>query len=363
MDFPLIYIYNFFLSFFLLIICKIKQLPKRSYLYLVTLYYVIIFGQRWFGGIDFRGYLEYYLVGKGRSLGYSFIQEIFRKNNIYFGLYIFCIYLFTTVVSLWFFRKFSKSNLGIFLFFLSEYHIMSINPLRTYIAINIFLLGVYFWEIKNKKILGIIFMCLSTSIHFLTIGAVIIYLILKLTNILPIKKIVNVFLIIIPLINIKPILKELTDIFLPMYSHYFGGYFDQPLSLLNSVRYYVILFLFLYLKRYLILENKNEKFILNGIYAFLLLMGSATYFGELHRIAYFYKIFEPIFFVYLLEKEIIDKKIKYIIILLFLLNYIGIMYKDMGTLRHAEFKRIHLYNYKTNEEYFMEIEEYLKKWE
>lgn len=360
MSFSVIYIYNFIISLILLIVCRIKK-TTRYYLCIVTFYYIVIFGQRWFGGIDFHGYLEYYLEGKGRSLGYSFIQEIFRSNGIYFGVFILCIYAFTTLVSIWFFRKFTHSNLGIFLFFLSEYHIMSLNPLRTYIAINIFLIGIYYFELENKKI-GFLIMLSGILFHYLAIGGIFVYFIFRLFMLLRLRKYINWILLFLPLINLKPLLYIITKMILPMYTNYFNSYFDQPLSILNRSRYYVIIILFLYLKKYLDIRKRKEKMILQGMYSFLLLMGMATHFGELHRIAYFNKIFEPLFFIYLLEKKKVKIYLKIIIIVVLLLNYLGIIYMDMGTLRYMEVKRINIFDQKNKDEYYKEISNYLQKW-
>lgn len=253
--------------------------------------------------------------------------------------------------------------MGIFLFFLSEYHIMSLNPLRTYIAINIFLIGIYYIELNNRKILGSIIMLLGVLFHFLAIGGIIVYLIFKLFKVLRVKKIINYILLLLPLIDFTPVLHIMTRVFLPMYLRYFGSYFDQPLSLLNIIRYYVIVLLFLILKKYLNFKDGKEKIILQGMYIFLLLMGMAAHFGELHRVAYFYKIFELIFFVYILEKKKLEKKkyLKNLIVIVFLINYIGIFYVDMGALRFMEIRKIHIFNKKNNSYYLEEIKNYLNK--
>lgn len=362
MSFSLVYIYNFFLTLLLLWICKIKQF-KRIYLYIITLYYLLIFGQRWFGGIDFHGYLEYYIIGKGRSIGYGFLQELYRNHNLYFGFFIFSLYFFTTLGSLYIFRKFVYSNFGLFLFFLSEYHIMSLNPIRTYLAIVIFGIGIYYLEIKRKKIRGLISIILSVLFHYLSIGAIITYLFFKLLKRLKVYKILDLILLILPLINLRPLLKIVTNFVFPMYAHYFGSYFDKNLSMMNYIRYYIILFLFLYLKHYFISKNRKNMLIIVGMYMFLILMGMATYFAELHRIAYFYKIFEPIFFIILIEMKNVRKKIKILVVVVLITNYVGIIYKDMGVIKYMEIRKMHLYTNKSNQEYLNEIQNYLKKFE
>lgn len=360
MSFSLVYIYNFFISFLLLIICKMRKIPQISYLYLTTLYYLIVLGKRWNAGVDFPGYFMYYVTGVKREYGYYLIQTFFYNNNIDFGVLIFVIYTFTTITSLWFFRKFSRSNLGIFLFFLSEYHIMSINPLRTYIAINLFLIGIYYWEIKDKRILGLTLIIFGVLFHELILGAFITYLFCKIINLLKYRKILNYILFIIPLINFKPFIVLITNIILPKYSNYFGGYFDKPLSTLNIVRYYIVLIVFLLLKKYLYIKVKKEKIILNGIYIYFIVIGIASHFGELHRVAYFFKIFEVIFYIYILDYKKINIKLRILVISMFLLNYLGIIYKDMGDLKYYEYRKIHLINIKSRQELFIELNRTLK---
>lgn len=360
MSFPLIYIYNFFVSLFLLLVCKIKQFPLKMYLYLMILYYLFVFGQRWTAGVDFPGYFRNYLIGFKAEYGYYVVQNFFYENNISFGALIFIIYFFTTITSLWFFKKFSKSDLGIFLFFLSEYHIMSLNPIRTYISINFFLVGLYLWEINNKKLCGFIIMSCGLLFHNLTLGVMIIYLLYKSINISKYRKILNYVLFIIPLINFKTLIFMGTKLILPKYSEYFGGMFDRSLSLLNIIRYYLILILFLILKKYLSSSVKKENLILNGTYIFFILMSVATHFAALHRIAYFFKIFELIFFVYILDYKEVKKILKVVIISLFILNYIGIIYKDMGTLENYELRRVHIFNVENREELFTELDRVFK---
>lgn len=359
---PLIYIYNFIFLFTTLILCEIKIIPRKFYFFISTSYMVFVFGQRWFGGVDFPGYLEGFLLNsKPFEIGYLFIQNLFSKYNIYFGNLIFFIYLFTTLTSLWFIRKYTYSNYAIFLFFLTEYHIMSINPLRTYIAINFFLIGYYFYNIKNRKI-GIIVMGIGLFFHKLIIGAIFIFFVFKLVNIKKYEKILLICLIILPLINIKYFLKEVTAIILPQYLHYYNGYFDRKLSVLNIFRYYIILCMFIYLKKYINIKNIKEKKLFESVYLFFVLIGSAVSFAPLHRIAYFFKIFEFLFFAYIFDFKKVNKIKKYLIISIFILNYIVIGYKDLGVLFEYKLRLLQIFNTKTVDEYINEERDYVKKY-
>ena len=359
---PLLYIYNFVFLFVTLILCELKIIPKKLYLYISAFYFLFIFGQRWYGGVDFPFYLEGYLINNKRfESGYFFFQNLFQKNNIYFGNLIFIIYAFTTITSVWFIRKYVYSNYMIFLFFLTEYHIMSINPLRTYIAINFFLIGYYFFNIKDKKV-GIFIMGIGIFFHKLAIGAILIFFLSKIINLKKYEKFVLIFLLIIPLVDVKFLLEKITSFVLPQYLCYFGGYFDKKLSLLNIFRYYTILVLFIYLRKGIDLKDIKEKKLLESAYLFFILIGTATNFAPLHRIAYFYKIFEFLFFAYIFDFKRIGNLKRFLIISVFIINYIAIGYKDMGVLFEYELRPLQFFNTKSSNEYIKENERYLKKY-
>lgn len=361
-DIPILYVYNFLFLIITLFLCEIKIIPKKFYGKIILVYFLFVFGQRWFGGVDFRGYLEGFLLNNRHfEIGYLLFQELFKKYNIYFGNLIFVIYLFTTLTSIWFIKKYTYSNYIIFLFFLTEYHIMSINPLRIYIAINIFLIGYYFFDMKNKKI-GIIIMLFSIFFHKLSIGAILVFFVFNIFRMEKAEKLLLLYLIVIPLLDIKILLERLVYLILPEYLHYFGGYFDQKLSFLNVIRYYFMLLVFIYFRKYMNTNIIKEKKLIKNTYIFFILIGSATSFAPLHRVAYFFKIFEFLFLAYIFDLKKINKLKKTLIMFIFILNYIVIGFKDMGVLFNYELRFLQIYNTKSKEEYLKESSIYLKNY-
>lgn len=348
-----IYLYNFIFLTLLLIICELKILSKNWYKKISLFYFLIVFGQRWSAGVDFYGYLKYYITGFKTEIGYRVIQNYFFKNNIYFGILIFIIYFFTTAVSLWFFLKFIKSNYGIYIFFLSEYHIMSINPLRTYIAINFFLIGIYNLYFYKNKIKFIIFIIFGILFHRLIIFAVLFLILFYfLENYKKMEKIIFIFLFILPVIPIYEILKMVAPYF--YYGRiYIGSVYDVPLSLLNIIRYYIVLIFYIFLYNKNRLKDIKFNFINKGMLIFMFLMGISTHIGPIHRIAYFFKIFEVLYFSYIFLYTNLIKK--FLILSFFIVNYIFIYYKDIGVLRYYELKILHLKNEKNYYEYNLEI--------
>lgn len=329
-------------------------MKKNWYKNIVIIYFLFIFGQRWAAGVDFYGYLKYYIIGFKTEIGYRIIQDYLSENNIYFGILIFFIYLFTTLTSIWFLRKFFKSNYVIYIFFLSEYHMMSINPLRTYIAINFFLIGIYNLFFYKKTIKCILFLIIGSLFHRLILFTIPFLIFFKSDKKInkKINLIVVILLFILPIIPFYQILKLLVP-YIPKYGAYIGSIYDIPLSFLNIFRYYAILIFYIYFYENKIKE-RNFIFINRGMLIFMLLMGITTSFAPLHRVSYFFKIFEILYFSYFFIKEKCKYK-KILILIFFILNYSAILYKDMGVLKYYELKILHLKNYRTYEEYREEI--------
>lgn len=75
--FAKLYLYNFVFLTFFLIICELKILPKNWYKMIVIPYFLFFFGQRWGTGVDFYGYLKYYLIHFPSEIGYRIIERFF----------------------------------------------------------------------------------------------------------------------------------------------------------------------------------------------------------------------------------------------------------------------------------------------
>lgn len=350
-----IYWYNFiFLTFFLLI-CEYHIIPKKWYKNICTIYFIFIFGQRWAAGVDFYGYLKYYLINFPTEIGYRTIERFFSENNIYFGNLIFIIYTFTLITSLWFINYFYKSNYLIYFFYLSEYHIMMLNPLRTYIAIAFFLIALIKIYENNNKI-ALLFILIGTLFHKLILFAsIFIVIFLKSKIILRNRK---KFLFILAILPFLPT-RDFLSLFVK-YFHYANNYYesayDIPFSLLSIMRYYLILILYCFFYKRNDNMERKAKFIEIGMIIFMIIMGISCQIAPLHRVAYFFKIFEIIFFFSIF---ISCKKNKYIkqgiILFVFITNYIVIGYKDMGVLLNYELRFLQLKNTKTFSQYLEEI--------
>lgn len=356
----LIYFYNFIVLALFLILTKIKLISK-CYFYIVTLYFIFIFGQRWGAGVDFYGYLYGYIYKLPYELGYRTIQNFFSNRNINYGILIFIIYLFTTTVSLLFLRKITKSNIAIFIFFISEYHIMSINPLRNYIGINFFLLGLYYLFFRKKKLMTILCFLFGSLFHA-SIFFAIFFLPFFYINIENKRKFILIFLFLLPIIDLREILKWLSYYFYSKYYiYYFGTVYDKSLSILNILRYYFFVIIYTIFCNFKIKKGQKEFFLEKGLLIFLFLIGISVNFGPFHRIAYYYKIFEILYFVKFFNYKKHKLK-KYFIVTFFIINYIFIAYKDMGVLFDYKIKILQLKRDKNNKEYLLEEKEFSKKY-
>lgn len=345
------YIIYFIILIVFLILCNSISILKSKYKYIVSIFSIFFIGQRWSSGVDFYGYLSYYINNVKTEKGYYFIQTIFRENDLYFGLMIFIFYTAILVVSLKIFTKFCDTNLSIFIFFISEYHIMSINPLRTYLSLIFFIVlcNLYIVKEKNIKIKTIFFFILGFIFHKSIIFAIPgVFFIKKI----PYKKMLLIILIALPLLNVRSLIE-----YTPYAQSYLGSVYDVKSSLLNHIKYYLTVTMYFYFK------NKIEiKKIENLFLMYLILYGLSMNLGPIHRIAYYFKIYELIYFCQILNKKNINIKVlfdKFIIVIFFIFMYFGASYKDLGHMFLYKFKWLKLRNEATFEEYQNEIVEYL----
>lgn len=345
------YIFYFVILLLFLIICNNISTFKSKYKYIVSIFSIFFIGQRWGSGVDFYGYLSYYINNVKTERGYYFIQTIFRENNLYFGLIIFIFYIITLVISLKIFTKFCDNNLSIFIFFISEYHIMSINPIRTYLSLIFFIIlcNLYIFRQKKRKIKTIFFFILGFCFHkgiIFTIPSI--FFIKKI----PYKKIFLIALLVLPLLDIRSLIE-----YTPYAENYLGSVYDVKSSLLNHIKYYLTVVLYFYFKS----QNQNQE-IENLFLMYLILYGLSMNLGPIHRIAYYFKIYELIYLCQILNKKNRSMKIlfdKFIVVMFFILMYFGASYKDLGYMFIYKFRWLKIKNEVTFEEYQNEIIEYL----
>lgn len=54
-DIPILYVYNFLFLIITLVLCEIKIISKKFYGKIIIVYFLFVFGQRWFGGLILEG--------------------------------------------------------------------------------------------------------------------------------------------------------------------------------------------------------------------------------------------------------------------------------------------------------------------
>lgn len=337
----------------LLFLCSIKYF-KKKYKNIILLMSIFFLGQRWGAGVDFYGYLNYFISKFKVEFGYTFIQNYLSNNNIYFGLLIFTIYVFITVFSLNIFLKFCNNNISIFIFFISEYYIMSINPLRTYLSLIFFLLICNLIIFKNKNVIikSIFFLICGYSFHK---SIIIIMPMLIFIKHIPYKKIVILTLFILPFINSRLLIS-----YSPYGNYYLGSIYDVGASVLNIIKYYSTLVLYFYMK-YTQIRSKKEVENLFIIYLFF--YGLSINFAPISRLGYFFKLYEVIYFCQIFNLSNYSFKIifnKTIVILFFIGIYFGAAYRDLAYISFYRFEPLKLKNIKTYKEYNSDILNYIK---
>lgn len=346
-----IYYISFIFYSILYLLCRFNILKKNKFIWLSTIYSILIYGQRWGGGIDFYNYLKYYVVNFPTEWGYRYIQNYLSNNNYNYGILIFISYAFTTITSVWFIRKFIKNDLIIYFYFISEFHIMSLNPIRTYMAISFYLIGTYYYFKEKSLIKYLIFNILASGFHSVVLYCfpIVFFINSNIKKLINRKRMIIIycFLIVLPLISFRKIIYFIASF--TKYINYIGSRYDIALSNLNFLRYYLILFIFI-LGNYYYRKIKTKKFeiIQKGMLIYIIFMGISMDFGPFHRIAYFYKIYELLFMgmIFEIKKLKIQKKV---IIFIFLINFIFIIYKDMGVLKYSEIRILKIYNTNTDE--------------
>lgn len=335
-----IYILTIIFATLFLILCEIKALPKNWYTKIMVIFLLFVFGQRYSAGVDFFGYYSYYFIHFPSEIGYRTIERFFSDNNIYFGNLIFLTYSFTTITSIWFIRKFIKSNYAIYIYILSEFHMFSMSPIRTYLATSFFLIGLYYLYSSKKRLKTFIFIMVATTFHKLTILATPFLLFFKKTKI-NYRNFILCCLFIIPILPLDLLYIKLASL-VPFYSKYANSVYFIKLSIFSLIKYYGVLICYVLF----FIKNDNSKvfnFINKGMLTFMFIMALASSAAPLHRIAIFFKIFEILYFSYIfINTKLLYKKL--LILSLFLCIYSAITYKDTGTLYLYQLKFLHIDN-------------------
>lgn len=353
----MIYIFHFLIILILYIFFGRHKQTEKTFAYSTFIYILFVFGQRWMTGTDFPNYLTYYLVDfiKSSEWLYFGLQILFRKNNLYFGLFILVIF---TITELNFYRFFKKINqkyaLIIALFLISELFFGQMSQIRQFAAISFFL-NAYYNSYEKKYPAAILNIVLAAAFHSSAIFFTP-FLFIKI----PLNK--RLFLTFLGIAMIFPII----DIhflfnlpFLSKYSAYLGGYFDVPLGLGHAVKYYVMLVIFIFFTVHLkqIQKNRINQFILNGLMFYILMYGVSMQFALLYRITKYFQIFELLFLAYYSDKliNIPDYLSRKVVLLLFSGIFFSTALIDSSMIMDYEFRALRFFENRTDEELMQEI--------
>lgn len=292
----MIYIIHLFSVLILYILFGRNKQTEKIFTSTSFLYVMFVYGQRWMTGTDFPYYLEFYIKDFTRSeWGYFGLQTLFRESGFYFGLLIFFILLITQFNFYRFFLKFDQNTFMIFLFLISEIFFAQMSQLRQYVAISFFINAFYFsYDQKYGK--SIINMLLAYSFHS-TALYFIPFLFLKL----PLNKKFTLFVfstgLVLPFVDIRNILK--IPIF-QSYSGYLGSQFDLPLGFGHVIKYYTVLFIFLFIAYNIkkLADFNYTRMIINAVMFYIVIYGMSFHFAPLFRIATYFQTFEIVFLAY-----------------------------------------------------------------
>lgn len=344
----------------ILVLFFLTKKNNNAFIYLSFIYTLFVFGQRWMTGVDFPYYLNYYLTGFVRSeVGYFAIQELFRMNDLYFGLLIFVMLFISLINNFRFILKFKgKALIILFVYLLSELYFGQMSQIRQYIAISFFI-NSYYYSYENKKYKSALNLLLAVSFHFSAIFMVV-FLLFK-------PKMKRISMLIILIISLALPLINITSVFnLPIfnvYAHYLSSDFNTSLGGSHYIKYYVfnILFLVYILQIKPFKETFEDNLILNGMIFYIVLYGFSLNFAPLFRVSNYFKIFEIVYLVYYFDKISFfsEKLIKNILLTVFFLTYIGMAYTNSARITEYQFRRLRLTEDRSVQHLYKDINEFI----
>lgn len=316
----MIYIFHFSIVTILYILFGRKKETENTFIWTTFIYVLFVFGQRWMTGTDFPNYLEYYLWGyKGSEWGYFGLQNFLKANNFYFGILICTILLITQFNFYRFFLKLKTyAPLMILLFLISEMFFAQMSQIRQYVAISFFVNSfVAAYEGKpGKSLLNVILAgSFHASTYFLTPILVFKF---PLTKNLTTRKVLFGLLLIALVLPAIDIHEVFTLPIFGRYSDYVGSRFHMSLGTGHYIKYYTMLFVFIFYGYFIkeIDKTRRDLLILNGTLLYIFIYGLSFHFALFFRMAMFFQVFEIVFLVYYANKlrnlpEAINKKLVY----------------------------------------------------
>lgn len=346
------------------ILLMFSKLMKKNNVFIIGtfVYSVFTFGQRWMTGVDFPGYLLYYLIDfSGVEPGYYFLQNILANNNIYFGILVFIVFTLTTFN---FYRLILKVNVNpalmIYLYSLLEIYFIQMSQIRQMIAVSFFV-NSFYYVYNNKKVKSVTNFLLALSFHSSVVVAIPFLFIrpkFSKKNIFFIVLILSVF----PLIDINFFINLFN---INLYSYYTNSVYDVPLGISHYFRFYISLLGTLIYVYHLYNPDKSGKYycIVNAQILYLLFYSLSFQYAPVFRIANYFKIFEIIFFIGILNKlkNISRKKIINVILLFVFLMYTSIAFLDPYDITRYEFRPLMFKETRTTSELIEEINSFHSK--
>lgn len=212
----------------LLLIISLIFEEQIYFYYTSTIYVLLVFGQRWMVGVDFRNYLIDYIRNRNQKfeLGYQTIQNILRSNNIYFGVFIFICLAISWINFYRFFKKFGVNGyIMLFFFMLLELFFIQMSQIRQMLAVSFFV-NAYLSSYENKKISSVFNLIIGSLFHS-SIIMIAPLLLIKPTFKKKTYMLILLVIALLPFIDITIILRLLLEMLnITRFSTYIGGRFD-----------------------------------------------------------------------------------------------------------------------------------------
>lgn len=340
----MIYYIHFIVILFLYLGVKSSKIFYR----VVYFYSIFIFGQRWFSGEDFIGYIRLFLNKNKVELGYQLFNNFISENHLDFGIIIFVMYSVTLFLFIKTISSFSnRDRMSLLLFCLFEIYFMPMSQMRQFFSIGIFIFCLSF---EKKYLLKGLLILLGVSIHKSLIIVLPFFLI-------PYKKIkfkkvtiliILIILIVFPYIDIKLFLNNINFI----YSGYLDQSFAEPLSIFTLIRFYMSICMGIICITFSSNNKIEEKsMIINLFLTYLFLISISFNFGILVRVSFYFRIFEILFIVLLFKKLKLGRDLKRLILsTLTVIIYMTLVIKDPYSIKPYQFRSLRIYdkdNYKS----------------
>lgn len=342
------------INFLLLLSILIKK--DKVFIVGSLVYSIFVFGQRWMTGVDFPGYLLYYLIDfNAVEPGFYFLQNVLASNNLYFGILIFVAYALTIFN---FYKLVLKTNVNvklmIYMYSFLEIYFIQMSQIRQGIAIGFFI-NAFFYAYKKDHIKLILNTLLAISFH-ISVVAVVPFLFIRPHLTKKTYFYLLIVLIILPFFDITFLINILG---IDLYANYIDSVYDVPLGVSHYLRFYISLFgslIYIYNLKNI---KKDDYFycIANGHLVYLFLYALSFKYAPVFRLSNYLKMYEVLFFVYNLDnvKKLSKKTLTKVIAIVVIFLYSSVALLDPYDISRYEFRSLRLREEKSTDVLFSEI--------